>query len=145
MRKVGLIDVAGRDIVLTTADTIYVGRPSLIRCEREAAQRIGVRFGKGRAGQPSFQCGQPIAPLSEQFLARLTQKALQRWAEDEEQAILFMVERSDKIEECKLKIGGRKVVKRDRRQPLELADEIVTEIADRPTKKRRDTTGPSDV
>jgi len=56
-----------------------------------------------------------------------------------------MVNRHDEIKERKLKIGDRKVVERHRREPFELADEIVTEIADRSSEKRRNIARTSDV
>jgi hypothetical protein len=56
-----------------------------------------------------------------------------------------MVECSDEIEERKLKIGGREIIERGRREPLELADEIITEITNRSSEKRRDIAGPHDV
>jgi len=56
-----------------------------------------------------------------------------------------MVKRSDKIEKCKLKIGGRKIIECGRREPLELADEIITEITNRSSEKRRDIDGPRDA
>ena len=56
-----------------------------------------------------------------------------------------MVKCSDKIKKCKLKIGGCKIIERGRREPLELADEIITEITNRSSEKRRDIDGPCDV
>ncbi len=56
-----------------------------------------------------------------------------------------MVKCGDEIEECKLKIGGRKIIERGRREPLELADEIITEITNRSSEKRRDIAGPHDA
>ncbi len=56
-----------------------------------------------------------------------------------------MVKCSDEIEERKLKIGGRKIIERGRREPLELADEIITEITNRSSEKRWDIEGPHDV
>jgi hypothetical protein len=56
-----------------------------------------------------------------------------------------MIECGDEIEERKLKVGGRKIIERGRREPLELADEIITEIANRSSEKRRDIAGPHDV
>lgn len=56
-----------------------------------------------------------------------------------------MVKRSDKIEKCKLKIGGCKIIERGRREPLKLADEIITEITNRSSEKRRDIDGPRDA
>lgn len=56
-----------------------------------------------------------------------------------------MVKRSDEIEECKLKIGSCEIIERGRREPLELADEVITEITNRPSEKRRDIEGPHDV
>ncbi len=56
-----------------------------------------------------------------------------------------MIKRSDKIEKCKLKIGGCKIIERGRRKLLELANEIITEITNRSSEKRRDIDGPHDV
>ena len=56
-----------------------------------------------------------------------------------------MVKCSDEIEECKLKIGGCQIIERGRREPLELADEIIAEITNRSSEKRRDIVGPHDV
>lgn len=56
-----------------------------------------------------------------------------------------MVKCGDEIEECKLKIGGCEIIERGRRDPLELADEIITEITDSASEKRRDIEGSHDV
>lgn len=56
-----------------------------------------------------------------------------------------MVKRSDEIEKCKLKIGSCEIIERGRREPLELADEVITEITNRSSEKRRDIEGPHDV
>jgi hypothetical protein len=49
-----------------------------------------------------------------------------------------MVNRCDKIEEGKFKVGSGEVIESGRRQRLKLADEIIAEVADCSSEKRRD-------
>lgn len=75
MRKVGLINVAGRNVVLAAADTSRVG---VTRLTGDKARLYGAGRGRVRPGyarQASFQLRQSVTAFPEQFFPRFSPKS----------------------------------------------------------------------
>jgi hypothetical protein len=104
-----------------------------------------VRVDPVRPGQSGFKLGQSILPLAKQLFPRFAQKSFKRRTEHEHQAIQLMVDGRDKVEKCELQIRAGKVIEGQGRQPLELAREVITQVADRAAEKWRNIGGTSDL
>src|SRR5690242_6749633 len=136
VRKIGLIDITGCNVLLATAHVLTINRVFLFRCKRQATEIGPMRVDPVRLCQSGFEFGQAIPSFAKQLFPRFTQKSFKRWTEHEHQTVQLVIDCRDEIEKSEFQIRRGKVITSQGRQLLELACEIITQVADGAPEKR---------
>src|SRR5688500_2179991 len=147
MREVGLIYVAGRNVVVSMPHAIPIGRSRLLRSEQKRFElpyfTVFTVLPRG-AGEPGLPFGQSVEAFAVQFVAGFTKKSVRRRAENKLNPVAPVINGRDEVIQRKVHVRQGQVVNSYRWQGFETADEIIAEAADGSAKEWRQVTGMGD-
>ncbi len=144
MRKIGLINVAGPNVVLAASDASRIG------VTRLTGNKTGVpgpsQSGSWRlcARETSLQLSQAVTALAKQFFPRFSTKSRERWAVHQVELVRVVIHCGHEIEEGHVQVGEAQIIGGQGGKGFERSDKIIAEISDGPTKKRRQPIRPRD-